>query len=174
MDNSIFPIFQIKPVQNNAKTAEEGRPIFEDREFVEIHIAGDNKSVVVKKVDESVIERWPEQYKAFKAGNDPIIDGTPIEEWPLLTVSKVAELKALNIKSVESLAELKDTGIQKIGMGGRDLVKQAGAYLKSAKSTAAAQKYAKDNEKLKDEIKMLKDQIKELSDLITESKTEAA
>lgn len=170
MDTSIFPIFQTQAVQHNGKSEEAGRAIFEDREFVEIHIAGDNKSVVVKKVDQTIIDRWPEQYAAFKAGKEAPVDGMPIQEWPMLTVSKVAELKALNIKTVESLAELKDTGIQRIGMGGRELVKQAQAYLKVSKSAAAAQKYAKENEKLHDEIDMLKAQIKELSDKMDQEK----
>lgn len=170
MSNSIFPIFQTQAIQHNGKSEEAGRPIFEDREFVEIHIAGDNKSVVVKKVDDAIIGRWPEQYKAFKADKEAPLDGTPINEWPAITVSKAAELRAINIKTVESLAELKDTGIQRIGMGGRELVKKAQAFLKASKSTAAAQKFAAENVKLHDEIDMLKAQIKELADKMDNTK----
>ena len=54
-DNSIIPIFKVMPIEDKGRTAEEGRPIFRDVEHVEIHISGDNKSVVVHKVNQSHI-----------------------------------------------------------------------------------------------------------------------
>ncbi|MBL4680861.1 MAG: hypothetical protein JKY88_09080 [Pseudomonadales bacterium] len=164
------PIFKTQAIEIKSRSAQEGRPIFEDREFVEIHIPGDNKSVVVHKVDQIHIDRWPEQYRAFKDGSEVPLEGSPVKEWPILTASRVAELHALKIKTIEQLAELKDASIDRIGMGGRELVKQAQAYLDVNKDTANAQKYAAENEKLHDEIDMLKAQIKEISDSITEQK----
>lgn len=170
MSQSIFPIFKTQAVEVKAKSAEEGRPIFEDREFVEIHIAGDNKSIVVHPVRDEHKERWPEQYKAFKEGKEAPMEGTPLAEWPILTASKVAELHSMKIKTVEQLAEIKDSTINRLGMGARELVKQAQAFLDVSADVAAAQKYAAANEQLENEVAMLKQQIKELSDQITDQK----
>lgn len=168
--SGIFPKFFMKPVQNHAKSAEEGRPIFEDVEFIEIMIAGDAKSQVESKVSQKHIDRWPREYEAFKNGLEATVTGTPITEWPAITASRAAELKALKIFTVEALAEIPDTAIQRIGMGGRDLVTKAKAYIEAAKDGAAVERYAKDNESLRNEVDMLKEQLKELSASIDKKK----
>ena len=168
MDNSTLPIFMRKAVQHNGKSEEAGRAIFEEREYVEIHIAGDNKSVICRKVEDRDKARWPTQYEAFKRNQEAPIEGTPLKEWPILTVSQIAELEAMNVRTVEALAELSDTGINNYGMGGRELVKQATAFLDVSADAKAAQKYAKKAEKLTKEVKMLKDQIKELAARVPE------
>lgn len=165
-NTGIFPKFLIKPVLNGAKTKEAGRPIYDDREFVEIVIAGDSKTCVSHKVTDEHRNRWHREYQAFKQGLESPVDGTPLSEVPWLSASQVMELKALNIFNIEALANLPDTGINRIGMGGRELVKKAQAYIEAAKDGAALQKYAEENEKLKTDVKMLQDQIKELSSML--------
>lgn len=168
-DNTgIFPQFFIEPKEHKAKSLEAGRPIFVDQEYVRIVIAGDSKSSPVHKVNQSHIDRWPDHYRAFKQGHEAPIEGTPLNQWPSISASQAAELKALNIHTVEALAQLPDTGIQRIGMGGRELVKKAVAFLEAAKDTAAAQKYAAENERLRNDVEMLQQQIKELASLIDE------
>lgn len=162
---TVFPRFYIEAVQHSAKSEAAGRPIFEDREYVEIRIAGDNKSVVVRKVSEEDKQRWPTAYAAFKNGLEAPVEGTPLHHWPALSVSQVAELRALNINTVEALAALSDTGISKIGFNGRVMVAKAKAFLDTAKGTADAQKMAAENEALRADIEMLKEQIKALGNL---------
>ena len=163
-DNSIFPEFFVEAVQHDARTEEEGRPIFEERELVRIRIAGDSKSVVVRKVNAEVINRWPEHYKAFKNNMEAPLDGTPLSEWPLLTVSRIKELQALNIKTVEALAELRDSALGRVGMGGRELQNQAIAFIESAKDAGHATRLAAELTKRDDTIEMMGKQIEELSD----------
>lgn len=158
----VFPIFKIRAVQNKPRSLEAGRPIFEDVEWVDIHIAGDNKTVVSKKVTNEHRQRWPEHYAQFKAGNENPIVGTPLEQWPVLSASKVAELKAMNIRTVEDLSALTDSQIQNIGMGGRELVAQASAFIDAAKGNAGLEKLAAENSRLSDEVEMLKKQIQDL------------
>lgn len=162
--SGIFPRFYYEPFQNKAKSDEAGRPIFDKREMVEIHIAGDNKSVTVAKVTDTHRHRWPQQYEAFKREEEIPIDGTPINEWPALSVTQVAEMKALNIHTVEALADLRDAGIQRLGMGGRQLVAKAKAYIEAASGNAGTEKLAAENETLKDRIALLESQLKELND----------
>ena len=168
--DGIFPKFFEKAVENKGKSLEEGRPVFESQEYVEIHIAGDRNNVVCRKVTENDRQRWAPIYEAFKKGLVAPLEGTPINEWPALTSTRVAELKALHILTVEALAQLPDAGIARIGMDGRKLVAAAKAFLETSKDAAAAQKYAVENQQLRDDINMLKDQIKELSALIDKQK----
>ena len=160
----VFPIFRIRAVPNKPKSLEAGRPIYEDVEWVDIHIAGDNKTVVSKKVTAEHRQRWPEHYSQFKAGIENPIVGTPLEQWPVLPASKVAELKALNIRTVEDLSALTDAQIQNIGMGGRELVAQATAFIDAAKDSAGLEKLAAENSRLRDELEMLKEQIQALGE----------
>lgn len=164
----IFPQFFIEPKQHKAKSEEAGRPIFIDQEYVRIIIAGDSKSSPVHKVNQSHIDRWPDHYRAFKQGQEAPVEGTPLSQWSSLPAYRAAELKALNIHTVESLAQLPDTGIQRIGMGGRELVKKAQAFLETAQGNAAAEKYAAENERLRADIDMLQQQVKELAAMVDE------
>ena len=132
-DNCI-PLFSLRPVENKAESNKHGRPIFHDVEWVKIYIPGDKTTVVSKKVTDEHRERWPEQYSAFKRGREQPIVGTPLEQWPQMTRSKVAEFKALAIHTVESLAGLDDAAVNRLGMGTRDLRERARAYLQAAQA----------------------------------------
>lgn len=161
-ENAIFPKFFIRAVENPAKTAEEGRPIFSDVEYVEIRIAGDKSTVIVKKVTDEHKRRWPRQYEQFKAGIEQHMEGTPLSEWSQLSASKVAEFKAMNIHTVEALSEVADGNIAKLGMGARELVQKAAKWLEVTKDNAKLDQIITENGKLADEVEFLKKQIREM------------
>lgn len=161
-DAGVFPRFYVQAMPDGKRSQEEGRPIFRDVEMVEIRIAGDKLNIIDTKVNDEHRQRWPQHYAAFKAGRQVATVGTPVDEWPILTASKVAELKALNIFTVEALAELSDTGLAKMGMGARELQNKAKAFLETAKSGAVTNRLVQENERMRLEIDMLKQQIREL------------
>lgn len=160
--SGIFPRFYMEAKQSKALTEESGYPRFIDQEMVEIRIAGDSKTVVVKKVTDEHRMRWPQHYEAFKKGLSAPMEGFPLKHCPLFTVSEVQTLNAQSIYTVEALAELPDSFIARLGMGARGWVAKAKAFLKSAQGSAEATKQAAENERLQLEIEMLKQQIKEL------------
>lgn len=160
--SGIFPKFYMKAIPNKAESEKAGRPIYRDAEYVEIRIAGDKGSVVSRKVRDEDRNRWPELYGRFKKQQEASVEGTPVEEWPVLSASKVAELKALNIFTVEALAELKDSGLANLGMGARDLQAKAKAYLDASKDSSLVQKQASEIEELKRQVDFLKKQITDL------------
>lgn len=168
----IFPRFYMEARQSKPLTEQRGYPQFVDREMVEIRIAGDNKTVVVKKVDEEHKNRWPRQYEAFKKGLETPIDGLPLKHCPLFSMAEVQTMLAQNIYTVEALANLNDGFISRLGMSARGWVAKAQAYLKSAEGSADAVKMAADNQKLRDEIESLKLQIKELGQMMSSSNQE--
>src|SRR5882672_1558091 len=90
----VMPRFFIDSVEDHVASAREGRPIFRDEERVEIILPGNPQTRPVQIVNETHKQKWPDQYKAFKAGHEVALDGCPLEEWPRLKRSQVLELKA--------------------------------------------------------------------------------
>jgi hypothetical protein len=151
----VRPRFFMEAVQDDLATAKEGRPIFNNAEFVEILIPGDRLSRPVFPVEDKHRERWPEAYAAFKRGQDHAITGTPLEAWPVMTTARVMELKAINIMSVEDLAGLPDRAIGQLGPDGRKLREQAQAYLDAAKGGATVAAQAKEIAALREQVERL-------------------
>jgi hypothetical protein len=158
-EEGLIAEFFPQAVQNNYQSSLAGRPIFETFPFVRILIPGDKHSIVERKATDADKARFRRHWEAFQAGQAPVESGTPIEQWPQLTVAQVAEFKALHIRTVEHLANLSDGNIAKLGPGGRELVQKAKAFIATAKDTAEAQRLAAENEHLKSEIANLKEQI---------------
>lgn len=166
-DALIVPTFKNHAVINDAKTREQGRPIYDDVEICEIRMAANRQTVGVfpahevwqwvdnpdgSREPQTYAMRFPEQYKQFKNNETQARSGTPIEELPFLTQGKRYELKALNIHTAETLAALDGQPLKQLGVGGRDLKNQAQAYLDSAKQTASLSHKDAEIEKLKKQI----------------------
>ena len=161
MNVGITPVFFLEPIVNPKKTAEAGRPICDDMERVRLFVAGDPYNQVVHPVDHAMRERFPEAYRAFKEKREMHIEGTPIRQWALCTPANIAEFEAIKIFSVEGLAQIPDSTLQRV-MGLREWREKAKAWLATAKDGAAAVKYAEENVRLNDEIGELKRQLAEL------------
>lgn len=158
----VWPRFYMESVQDPLSTAREGRPIFHDEERVELLMPGNNLTKPVMKVTDEHRDRWPEVYKKFKAGMEMAPDGTPIEEWPILGRAMIAELRALEIRTVEQVACLDDLACQRIGMGGTMLRLKAKAFLDDSEHEALTQQLSQRNEHLEFEVSSLRGQVAEM------------
>jgi hypothetical protein len=161
MDHKLYVQFYIRPVMNNFRSSEEGRPIYEEQEYIRIIVPGDSKTTVDCPVDDTFRMRFTKQYDKFKKGLEQAVDGTPLEMWPQMTVGLCAELKAMNVSTVEQLASLDDGKAQKI-MGSYDLRRKAQAFLDAAQGEAANNKMVAELTKRDDEITLLKQQMAQL------------
>lgn len=159
-----IPRFYNKPVKNEFRSQQEGRPVFEDKEYVEIIVPGNRGTVVDERVKDHHRERWPTQYAAFKARQEAVIEGTPIEEWAAVTRSMAEELKYNNVRTVEALATISDANLNKVmPMGGHQLRAKAQAWLKQAADSAPASAMIAENAELKAEVVRLKEQVREIA-----------
>jgi hypothetical protein len=161
----IYAEFTNDSVEMKFLSEKEGRPIFEDREFVRIIIAGDRNSEVYREATDYDKERFHEVYDRFKRGmegRDQIV-GTPLKQWALMKPSQIRELEGIKIFTVEHLAALSDGQKQQLGMGSHELVAAAKAYLEAAKDSSAAAFYATENERLRTDIAAMQQQIAELA-----------
>lgn len=151
----------------------EGRPIFEDREFVSIIPIGDPKTVVVREASTNDRERFPEEYAQFKKGEAARPTGTLLSEWPPLRPAQIKMLEYLNIFTVEQLAEIDDLAKQRIGMGANELVILAKAFVAKAKDNAIPQALAAENARMKDEMAQLRAQMAEMAEMIKSGQSDS-
>lgn len=111
--------FYSRPIQNNFKSEQEGRPIFDDVDCVRIFVPGDKNNVIDTIARDDHKKRFPLQWAHYtnqREGDQRLAGKTPITEWPRLTPAQVQELRALNFLAVEDVATASDQQLQKIGM----------------------------------------------------------
>ncbi len=168
-DDNLFVRFYSHPKQDAVKSAEEGRPIFHDTEYVSIMVPGDKTSIIERPASDQDRQRFAKHYAAFKSNESEVLDGTPLEAWPGLTRSQVEELRYFNIRTVEQLASVSDTHAQKF-LGINMLRRKAEAYIEAAAGNAATDKMAAELEKRDNEITALKQAVEELQAMATKSK----
>lgn len=159
-DAGLLITFFVKPKLMGLKSTEAGRPIYEDREYVEIRVKGQPNNVPVEEVNETHKKRWPLAYAAFKVGLPAPIIGTPIENLPGIGPSAVLTYKALGIRTVEDVVSMAEPGLQKMGMGARELQRQCKAYLE--RSTVVTVELSQENATLKSQVAELQQQMADL------------
>lgn len=166
--HKIVPKFFLHEQQDDLASARQGRPIFRSEERVEIIMPGNPLTRPVQRVTDEHRERWPKEYEAFKKGEEMSRDGTAIEFWPVLNRAMIRELKALEIYTVEQIAELSDLAVQRIGMGGLKMRELARAYFDEAKASALTQTLAHQNEQLESKLAAQDLQIAEQNKLLSQ------
>lgn len=126
----IIPRFHIKPVRDNFQSEKQGREVWNDVEYVELIVPGDNKNIVDVAVKDEHRDRWPTKYAAFKANMEAPESGTPLDEWAGVGRSQVMELNSVHIRTVEALASLSDAQLAKcVPMGGHALRAKAQRFI---------------------------------------------
>lgn len=166
-DNKLFVTFFKHPRKDEKKTLAEGRPMYNDEDYVRIMVPGDKDSIVIRPARDMDKERFAKQFAAYQAGEGESHQGTPLKAWPMVTRGQVEELKFFGVHTVEALAELADIHVQKF-MGVGTLKDQAKAFIQNAKEAAPlvqlnAAVEAKDNE-----IAALTEAIDDLKSIVTE------
>jgi len=146
------------------KSEQAGRPIYEDRVMVSIIPVGDNKFDQRKEATDRDKERFVEEWDRYERGEEAMYSGTPLKEWTSVSPSTTRMLEHFNVYVVEQVAELDDASLQRIGMGSRELKAKAIAYVAKARDNAAGERFAAENESLKNEMKAMKENFRHLAD----------
>jgi len=164
-DKSVFVKFYIRPFQDEAKSIEEGRPIFKDKEYVEIRTPGNQTNIVQRPVTDMDKQRFRAAYAAFKAGDAEQIIGTPLTETPWITRSQVEELAYLRIRTLEQLANVGDDVCTRLP-GMFKLKQRAQAALERAEKTAPFIAMQKENEDLRNKLAALEHALADQAEAI--------
>ena len=131
-DSKLFVQFYRRAIKNDFESEQQNRPVFYEVDYIKIITPGDKLAQIDAPVDDHYKQRFAAKYDAYlknQGANYRV--GTPVEAWPTLTISQVAELKFLNIHTVEDLVNCSDANGQKI-MGFPSLKKKAKAFLEAS------------------------------------------
>jgi hypothetical protein len=176
--------FKREAVDDPKATAENGRytsrdvdyahvtpPYSKDLFIAKVETWFRNQEMNVKngRIPPEWLYHWKKAYEAFKNGEELPLNGTPIKTWNAISPAHIKNLIAINILTVEDLAGCNDQGLQRIGMGARDLVAKAKNWLSTSNDVGkATQKITAlekelnamklDNESLREKIEYLKRQ----------------
>ena len=161
-DSALIIRFFVGKKLLGAKSIAAGREIYEDREYVEILIKGQDKQAVVEEVKQHHKQKFPIAYMAFQQARELPMVGTPIAQLPGVGPSLAHTMKGLNIRSIEDMAGVGENEIvlQAIGMGARDLVKRAKAWLDQTSATTVS--LQEENKQLKDLLAKMNERLEAL------------
>lgn len=174
-DAALVAIFKQLPVKNEARSVAEGRPIYDDLEVVEIRRPGSDARGVYPATSFShwatdlntgeqrrvtYAERFAHQFRQFKEQVQQTKTGTPLDYAPFLTEGKRAELRALNIFTVEALAEIDGQPLKNLGINGRDFKNRAMEPIADSRAGVANRELMVELEQLKARNALLEEDMK--------------
>lgn len=161
MDNKLYVEFYRKPVLQPGKSREAGRAVYEEVDYVRIHVPGDKSCVVERPVSQQDVFRFQERYNKWKAGQEEAVTGTPLSALPGMNPSKVEEYKFFKLVTVEQLAEANDNLGAKF-MSFQQDKQRAKAFIEVAKNNAPIEKMNEELQKRDAEIENLRTMVEAL------------
>lgn len=167
-----------------------GKPCYASVLFMKVIVPGDNKSEAVYEVEtvyqegkphpifgalrknDSIpgrerFERCIADYKA-RQGGPAALTGTPIDKAPWINKAMSLTLRHNGVYTVEDLAGLSDTGLERIGMGARGMKQKAVDFLAASEKTAVQMQSAEQNRQMQSQIDRLQQQLTDLADVFAE------
>ena len=174
-DTGVVAVFRNGTVPNRVKSAEAGRPIYDDVELCELRYPGTRDYGVYPATERShwdvdqftgeqrpitYAERFSKQYQQFKAQQQQTKSGTPLDYLPFLTEGKRAELRAMNIYTAEALAIVDGSELKNLGPGGREMKNKTIEFLESSNETARITKLEAELELVKARNEILEEDNK--------------
>ena len=192
-DGTIYRFFY-DTVQNERASNESNRPIFDEVLMVEIITPGQRNSTPKYELKrtwaaESVkalnlpdpirysskyneLRDWVSKYEASEGGRG--MAGTPLKEWSRISRSLAATLSASNVFTVEQVANVPDSAIDVLGMGGRELRAQAQEFLGTSSDGALGSTLASRNAELERENQRLQAELAQANELLRQYANSAA
>ena len=150
-DKSLMVKFFYKEVQNKMESQKQGRPVFKEKLYIEIRIAGQRDVQACRPATHADKQRFPRHLDAFERRVEAPTEGMPLSEWPKITRSQAEELSFNNVKTVEQLASMKDSNLSKM-MNGYSLRDAAVKWLE----LNSAETVDREKEEMRSEIAELK------------------
>ena len=173
-DSSVHAEFYMRAFKMEAESVKQGRPIYQEKPYLRITFPSDRTKTwdqPVKMEDDgngpSDPHRFPRQWQAFSNQQEQVPEGTPLTEFPTLSKSRVMELKAVGIHTVEQYAGVPDTA--DLGLGWKKERETCQAYLNRAASMSQLTRLQDENETLKADIAQLQQQMKDLGRMMQPS-----
>lgn len=123
-----YVLFYARSVPNGAASLDESKPVFKSIVFMRLQHPGE-RDTLERPATRQDANRFPREYRHYVEGRQDIPDGVPLH---VLFPNHHDVVQALNfhkIFTVEQLANLNDTQMQNLGMGGMEWSQKAQRYL---------------------------------------------
>ncbi len=172
--HGLYCEFYMNPVLDKALTATEGRNKYKEVPYIMIMVPGDKSSIIRRPIRTGQNpahdnNKFHNEYVAFMQKKEAPTEGMPLSEWAMVTRSIVMELNHVGIKTVEHLASLSDTNVQKM-MGLADLRSKAQTFLEAAESDAPFVKLHAEIDHRNEEISSLRATVEAMQTELAEIK----
>lgn len=178
--------FETRSEEDRAGSIEQGRKVYRDRDWVIITPPG-GKDVVenhaeqwlanirdrsqVGQYDPEWVDTFSKMYSLFKEGKELPEEGTPLRmSTTIFTPAEIANCLAVNIRTLEQLANANEEAMGRIGMGGRALKLRAQEAIKIGEGKGDALKV----EALEVELAELKKRNADLMNVVQDMKEQMA
>lgn len=166
-DEKLRVQFGMYPELDQVASANEGRPIYKEKEYITIMVPGE-RDIVHRPAWAKDFDRFPRQYAAFKnKQNQDAVSGTPLKMVPWLSMGQVKELEFFNIMTLEHLANLADSNAIKF-MEIQKLKRLAQDHLRAAKEAAPLTAMRAEMDQKDSEISTLTNQLQALARQVEE------
>lgn len=176
-DSSLSVLFYSKPLKNEFKSGEAGRPIFDDADMVKIFLPGDDKNIIDTFARDDHKARFPRQWQHYQnklAGDQRLAGKTPIDQWPRITPAQAEELRAIKFLAVDDIANASDHQLQAIGMiagmsphafrdAARSYLRVASGEAAESKTAAALASVTEENAAMKEQLAAMQAQLAALA-----------
>jgi hypothetical protein len=168
--------FERRPVEDKPASIKAGQSVSVDVDFAlvtppysrdcheekaETWLVKQEKNVRDGRVPVKFLEYWKESYKRWKEGLEPPVNGTDIRNWSAISPAQVKNLLAVDMRTIEDLAQCNDQGLRRLGMGGTELKNKAMAYLKGSNDTGVL---VMENAEQKNKIRQLEGSLESLQE----------
>ena len=137
-------------VYMKARSEQEGRNVYDDFDFIRIVTPGQKHSTVQRKLTEDDKRNYPDVWKAYKEQSEVRQTGTALSELPGIRKSRLLEMQAGNIRTIEALVDIGDSALKSYGHDVIMIKRQAEKWLSNNDSGKV--------QVLEDEISLLKEQ----------------
>ena len=160
-DQRLFVEFVSRSVQDEVQSRDMGRPIFVQVDYVRIRQPGE-RDEILRPAHRGDQQRFARRWQAYQEGRQELPAGTPLAILFPNNPEIVENLKYDKIFVVETLAGLNDTQIGNIGLGGRQFVDKAKAFLAAASNGKGLQDLFAEVDQLAAGLKAKDERIKAL------------
>lgn len=161
-----IPVFKYERILNQNRSLDEGRPVVDIKEVVELRFAQNPGYRPVFPVEATwrtingrvvtFAERWKEQREAFLNGEQQHAIGTPLEELKAYgaTPAMISLCRASNIQTIEALNDLQGSARKRLGVVGNEMIPMAQKWVE-ARNAAVGSENAERIKELEERVKAL-------------------
>ena len=149
-----YVTFEQRAVEDRNASIAAGGMVMRDVDFVIVRQVG-SKNTLEKDAAEWLADlsnlvsngtypaEWAahfrEKFNAYKAGQSEPELGLSVKQWPSLSKAQVENLLSAGVRTVEDVAAMNESAMQKVGLGARELKKKAVAYIETRDANKATE-----------------------------------